>query len=59
MTVVFVFKNGYELKVKCENFTLTVNSLTGQITGYEMDGIKDNKLLYVDFSEILCVYRER
>lgn len=59
MTVVFVFKNGYELKVKCENFTLTVHSLTGQITGYEMDGIKDNKLLYVDFSEILCVYRER
>lgn len=57
MTVVFVFKNGYELKVKCENITLTVNNLTGQITGYEMDGIKDNKLLYADFDEILCVYR--
>ena len=57
MTVVFVFKNGYELKVKCENITLTVNNLTGQITGYEMNGIKDNKLLYADFDEILCVYR--
>lgn len=57
MTVVFVFKNGYELKVKCENITLTVNNLTGQITGYEMDGIKDNKLLYADLNEILCIYR--
>ena len=57
MTVVFVFKNGYGLKVKCENITLTVNNLTGQITGYEMDGIKDNKLLYADLNEILCIYR--
>ena len=57
MTVVFVFKNGYELKVKCENITLTVNNLTGQITGYEMNGIEDNKLLYVDLNEILCIYR--
>ena len=29
MTIAFVFKNGYELKVKCENITLTVNNLTG------------------------------
>ena len=57
MTVVFVFKNGYELKVKCENINLTVNNLTGQITGYEIEGIKDNKLLYADLNEILCIYR--
>ena len=59
MTVIFVFKNGYELKVKCENCTLSTNYLTGQITGYKMDGIEDNKPLYIDFNEILCVYKDQ
>ena len=57
MTVVFVFKNGYELKVKCKDITLTTNNLLGQVTGCEMEGVEDNKLLYTDFSEIICVYR--
>lgn len=57
MTIVFVFKNGYELKAKCENFALTTDRLTGRVTGYEMDGIDNNKPLWLDLNEILCVYR--
>ena len=57
MTVVFVFKNGYELKVKCENITLTTSNLTGRIAGYQMDDIDSNKPLYIDVDEIICVYR--
>ena len=57
MTVVFVFKNGYELKVKCEYITLTTSNLTGRITGYQMDDIDSNKPLYIDIDEIICVYR--
>lgn len=57
MTVVFVFKNGYELKVKRENVTLTTSNLIGRITGYTIDGIDSNKPLYIDVNEIICVYR--
>ena len=57
MTIAFIFKNGYELKVKCENVTLTTSNLTGRITGYTIDGIDSNKPLYIDVNEIICVYR--
>ena len=43
--------------MKCKDITLTTNNLLGQVTGCEMEGVEDNKLLYTDFSEIICVYR--
>lgn len=57
MTIVFVFKNGYELKAKCEKFSLITHKSTGETTGYVMSGIEDNKILCVDFNEIQCIYQ--
>lgn len=56
MTIVFVFRNGFELKMKCEKFTLQRNGL-GVVTGYEASGITENKPIDFNFDDILCIYR--
>ena len=56
MTIVFVFKNGYEVRMKCEEFTTERNKL-GQLQRWEAKGISENKVLEMDVSEILCIYR--
>jgi hypothetical protein len=57
MTIVIVFKNRYELRTKCESVDLTRDNLTGRITNVSYKGITENKLLDIDFDEILCIYR--
>lgn len=57
MTIVIVFKNGYELKTKCTNADITKNSLTGQVTNIKYSGVTENKPLNVDFDEVICIYR--
>ena len=57
MTVVIAFKNGYELKMNCEEINATRDKLTGRITGITYDGVTENKPLDVDFNEVLCIYR--
>lgn len=56
MTIVFVFRNGFELKMKCKKFTLQRNGL-GVVTGYEASGITENKPIDFNFDDILCIYR--
>lgn len=57
MTICFLFKNGKEVRMKCEKFTTKVDKLTHQLTGYEFEGATENPLSWVDFSEISCIYR--
>lgn len=57
MTIVIVFKNGYELRTKCKNVEATRNKLTGRIMSISYDDIKENKPLDINFDEVLCVYR--
>lgn len=57
MTIGIVFKNGYELKVKCDNLETTRSNITGRITNMNFSGIKENKPLDVDFEEVQCIYR--
>lgn len=56
MKIVICFRNGFNLTVTCEEFTLTKNALD-VYTGYEIKGIKDNKPLYINWSDIICIYR--
>lgn len=56
MTIVFVFKNGFELKMKCREFSLSRNGL-GIVSGYEAKGITENKPIEFDFENVLCIYR--
>lgn len=57
MKVNIVFKNGFVLPVECETFTIEKN-IYGDITSYNIKGIKDNKPLYVCIEDVLCIYRE-
>ncbi len=56
MTIAFVFRTGFELRMKCETFALNRNGL-GVICGYEAKGITENKPIEFDFDDILCIYR--
>ena len=56
MKITIVFKTGYSFSVTCESFAL--NKKLGEITGYEIKGIKDCKPLYISIKDVLCVYRD-
>ena len=56
MTIVFVFKNGFELRMKCRDFLLHQNGL-GIVTGYEAKDVTENKPIWFDIKDVLCVYR--
>lgn len=57
MTIVIVFKNGYELRTKCENLEATRSSITGRVTNISYQDIEENKPLDINFNEVLCIYR--
>lgn len=56
MTIVFVFKNGFELRMKCKDFLLHRNGL-GMVTGYEAKDVTENKPIEFDIGDVLCIYR--
>ena len=58
MNITIVFKNGYSFSVTCESFTLR-QDVFGQLTGYDIKGIKDRKPLYISIEDVMCVYRDR
>lgn len=57
MTIVIVFKSGYELKVKCDEYTLSRN-IDGKITNMKFDGVTGNKPLGINFDEVACICEE-
>lgn len=58
MSITIVFKNGYSFSMTCESFYLK-QDVFGQLTGYDIKGIKDRKPLYISIEDIMCVYRDR
>lgn len=57
MKITIVFKNGYSFHITCETFAIEKDGF-GQVTGYQINGIKDCKPLYISFEDVLCVYRD-
>ncbi len=58
MKIHIITKSQNELQIECKEFSMTKNTMTGMIEGYEIKGIVDNKPLYIDFNNIDFVYRE-
>jgi len=46
------FKSGFELPITCEKFKFTTSNITGEITNYHIEGIKDNKPLFLRSEDI-------
>ena len=57
MKITIVFKNGYSFSMTCNSFIIKQDAF-GQLTGYEIKGIKDRKPMYINFEEVICVYRD-
>ena len=52
MTIVIVFKNGYELRTKCKSVETARSNLTGRITNISYVDIEEIKPLDIDFNEL-------
>lgn len=57
MTIVFVFKNGFKLRMRCKIFKASSNNLTGRMFGFRTDGVTENKPIDINYDELICVYR--
>ena len=57
MTITILFRNGKELSVKCDSVGIE-RGMTGRITNLHFKGIKENKILDLDFDEIIAIYRK-
>lgn len=56
VSIRIILKSVVEFTVKCDKFTLNKNGF-GQITGYDIEGITENKPVYLDFDEIAAIIR--
>ena len=56
MSIRVIMKSGVEFTIKCEKFT-TKQDVFGKIIGWEIEGISENKPVYIDFEEIAAIIR--
>lgn len=56
MTIVIMFRNGTELRMKCDEFNIKKNVLE-QLTEANFDGLVENKPIWMDLREVMCIYR--
>ena len=56
MTIRIVLKSGVVFDVKCTEFTLDRNGL-GDVVGYDIKGITENKPIYVDLEQVAAIVR--
>ena len=57
-SIVFVLKDGRELKIKCKEFLVKINNLYGTLDKYEIKGAVENIPIYVPIKEIRYIYKE-
>lgn len=58
MRIIVRFKSGFELPITCESFSITQHKITDEIIGYDIKGIKDNKLMFFRSGDIECIFRD-
>ena len=56
MTIRVILKSGSEFAIKCDKFTIQQNGF-GQATGYNTEGITENKPVYLNFEQVAAVVR--
>ena len=56
MTIRVILKSGSEFAIKCDKFTIKQNGF-GQATGYNIEGIAENKPVYLDFEQVAAIVR--
>ena len=56
MSIKVIMKSGVEFTIKCEKFT-TKQDMFGKLIGWEIEGISENKPVYIDFEVIAAIIR--
>lgn len=56
MTIRIILKSGVVFDVKCTEFTLDRDGL-GNVVGYDIKGITENKPIYLDFEQVAAIVR--
>lgn len=56
LSIRIMLERGTEFTIKCEKFTLERNGL-GEVTGYNIEGISENKPVYLNFDKIAAIVR--
>ncbi len=56
MSIRIILKNGVEFTIKCSEFTLDKNAF-GEIVSYKIDGVVENKPVYIDFGQVAAIVR--
>ena len=57
MSMRVILKSGAEFTIKCDKFTLKENGLHA-VTGYDIEGITENKPVYLDFEQVAAIVRK-
>ena len=57
ITIRFILKSGKEFDVKCSEFTIEKSKITGAPVGYNINGIIENKPLFIDLTEVDAILR--
>lgn len=52
--IVFVFRNGFQLRIPCEEFEL--EKTLGM--GFSFKGLSGIRPLHIDWNDVICVYRD-
>lgn len=58
MTITILFRNGKELSIKCDSVNAERNTITGRVENLHFKGITENKIMDLDFTEIVAIYRK-
>lgn len=56
--IIIRLKSGFELPITCESFKFSRSNITGEITNYSIEGIKDNKPLFFRAEDIECIWQK-
>lgn len=56
MSIRVILKSGAEFTVKCTEFALSKNKFE-ELAGYKIEGIEENKPLYIDWTHVAAVVR--
>lgn len=55
--VVIRLKSGFEMRMDCDDFSLKINSMTGELTNVHYDGCKNIRPMFFRLEDVDCIYQ--
>ena len=55
--VVIRLKSGFEMRMDCDDFSLKINLITGELTNVHYDGCKNIRPMFFRLEDVECIYQ--